>query len=146
MATWYARTFECECERVCVCTCVVAEERQGSSLFVNPWRCVQSSATFLFVLDELRRKRPTEATAPWVVGMGYGASVHHRNITSTLAPPPLSRSLCVSLVLTAASHTPALVPDWRSRACSCGIPITWPPPRPASERSRFVRSPVGLPH
>ncbi|ELR10887.1 uncharacterized protein ACA1_144880 [Acanthamoeba castellanii str. Neff] len=31
-----------------------------------------SSATFLFVLDELRKKRPTEATAPWVVGMGFG--------------------------------------------------------------------------
>jgi hypothetical protein len=103
MATWYARTFECVSVGVCACVyvCVVAEERQGPSLFVNPWRCVQSSATFLFVLDELRRKRPTEATAPWVVGMGYGAPAHHN--TSTLSPSLSLLSL--SLVLTAAPHT-----------------------------------------
>ncbi len=31
---------------------------------------LQSSATFLFVLDELRRNEPHQAREPWVVGMG----------------------------------------------------------------------------
>jgi hypothetical protein len=35
------------------------------------------------VLDELRRKRPTEATAPWVVGMGYVPQLDRRTLTHT---------------------------------------------------------------
>lgn len=65
----------------------------------------QSSATFLFVLDELRKKRPTEATAPWVVGMGYvlppttltTATAHI--VTVSLIHPPCDHSFGPGLAL-----------------------------------------------
>lgn len=69
-------------------------------------RLVQSSATFLFVLDQIKNGKPTEATTPWVVGMGY-VPCH---------PLPFYVSF-----LTRTSRA-ALVLGWRSKVSSCDIP------------------------